>query len=136
MDKRVQFDFAIEFTNGGGIQGQGFRLDIAGETISDQELADYIVEDLRLLMVGKVQILNKQILAEKHKRQLVNGAAEQRLIDLSHIIKHGLVTYKGLPAPIICDYLSREESKKTYAEGTTFQIGKIEMVTNTGTYID
>ena len=46
MDKRVQFDFEIEFTNGGGIQGQGFRLDIAGNTISDQELADYLVRDM------------------------------------------------------------------------------------------
>jgi arylformamidase len=47
-----------------------------------------------------------------------------------------MVTYKGLPAPIICDYLSREASKASYAEGTTFHIGKIEMVANTGTYID
>jgi arylformamidase len=58
------------------------------------------------------------------------------LIDLSHIIENGLITYKGLPAPIICDYLSRENSKQFYEEGTTFQIGKIEMVSNTGTYID
>src|SRR5450432_2172102 len=57
-------------------------------------------------------------------------------IDLSHTIENGLVTYKGLPAPIICDYLSREDSKKIYEEGTQFQIGKIEMVSNTGTYLD
>ena len=60
----------------------------------------------------------------------------KKLIDLSHTIKDGLITYKGLPAPIICDYLSREDSKKHYAEGTTFQIGKIEMCSNTGTYLD
>ena len=59
-----------------------------------------------------------------------------KYIDLSHTIFDGLITYKGLPAPIICDYLSRENSKKIYDECTTFQIGKIEMVTNTGTYID
>lgn len=59
-----------------------------------------------------------------------------RLIDLSHTIEDGLVTYKGLPAPIICDYLSREASKKIYAAGTTFQIGMIEMCSNTGTYLD
>ena len=58
------------------------------------------------------------------------------MIDLSHTIENGLVTYKGLPAPIICDYLSREDSRKYYAPGTEFQIGKIEMVANTGTYID
>jgi len=61
MDKRVVFDFEIEFTNGGGLQGQDFRLDIDGDDISDEELAKYIVEDMRLLMVGKVTILNKKI---------------------------------------------------------------------------
>jgi arylformamidase len=60
----------------------------------------------------------------------------RNLIDLSHTIEHGLVTYKGLPAPIICDYLSREASRKHYAAGTEFQFGKIEMVANTGTYLD
>lgn len=59
-----------------------------------------------------------------------------RLIDLSHTVEDGLVTYKGLPAPIICDYLSREASREHYDAGTEFQIGKIEMVANTGTYID
>ena len=67
-DRRVQFDFEIDFTNGGGIQGQGFRLDIEGEDISDEELADYLVRDLRLLMVGETRILNKQIITERHKR--------------------------------------------------------------------
>ncbi len=57
-------------------------------------------------------------------------------IDLSHTISHGLITYKGLPAPIICDFLSREQSRQHYAPGTEFQIGKIEMVANTGTYVD
>jgi arylformamidase len=59
-----------------------------------------------------------------------------KLIDLSHGIEHGMITYQGLPAPIISDYLSREDSKSHYAEGTSFQIGKIEMVANTGTYVD
>jgi arylformamidase len=59
-----------------------------------------------------------------------------RLLDLSHTISDGLVTYKGLPAPIICDFLSREQSRQHYAPGTEFQIGKIEMVANTGTYLD
>lgn len=58
------------------------------------------------------------------------------LVDLSHEIERGLVTYKGLPAPIICDYLSREASRSLYPPGTEFQIGKIEMVTSTGTYLD
>lgn len=137
MEKRVQFDFEIEFTNGGGIQGQEFRLDIAGNDISDQELADYLVEDMRLLMVGKTKILNKQIITEQHKRKPIDRkATKEAYIDLSHTIEHGMITYKGLPAPLICDYLSREESRNLYEPGTEFQIGKIEMITNTGTYLD
>jgi len=58
------------------------------------------------------------------------------LVDLSHIVNSGMVTYKGLPAPLVCDYLSREASRGSYAEGTEFQIGRIDMVANTGTYVD
>ncbi len=59
-----------------------------------------------------------------------------RFIELSHVIEEGMITYPGLPGPVIRDYLSRDASKAHYAEGTAFQIGKIEMVANTGTYID
>lgn len=59
-----------------------------------------------------------------------------RLIDLSHEIEHGMVTYRGLPAPTISDWLSRDASRTRYAAGTTFQIGKIDLLANTGTYID
>ena len=138
-DKRVQFDFEIDFSNGGGLQGQAFRLDIGGEDISDRDLADYLVRDLRLLMVGGVRIRNKTIFAERHKRDTVAQAmlgAADCFIDLSHTIEDGMITYKGLPAPLICDHLSREQSRAHYAPGTEFQIGKITLVANTGTYID
>jgi kynurenine formamidase len=59
-----------------------------------------------------------------------------RYIDLSHAVEHGMVTYKGLPAPLICDFLSREASRERYESGTEFQIGQIDMVANTGTYVD
>ena len=130
-EKRVQFDFAVTFLNGGGLQGHDFRLDIPGDDIGDDELAEYLVRDLRLLMVQQVRITNKRIIVEPHKR-----GAGARHIDLSHIVEDGMITYKGLPAPIICDYLSREDSRANYAAGTEFQIGKIDMVANTGTYLD
>jgi len=57
-------------------------------------------------------------------------------VDVSHTIESGLITYPGLPAPVICDFLSREDSRKHYADGTEFQIGRIDMVANTGTYVD
>ena len=59
-----------------------------------------------------------------------------RLVDLSHTIEAGMITYRGLPAPVICDFLSREESRSHYAPGTEFNIGRIDMVANTGTYVD
>jgi kynurenine formamidase len=61
---------------------------------------------------------------------------EYELIDVSHSIEDGMITYKGLPGPVITDHLSREESKRHYSPGTQFHIGKIEMVANTGTYLD
>lgn len=139
--RRVQFDFEIDFSNGGGIQGQGFRLDLHGDNIADTELAEYIVRDLRLLMVGAVRILNKRIIREPHKRgepaaAPAQGASPRRMVDLSHSIEHGMITYKGLPAPLICDHLSREASRAVYAGQAEFHIGRIDMVANTGTYID
>lgn len=70
--------------------------------------------------------------------QLGNAGAGKRgrFVDVSHSIEHGMTTYPGLPSPIICDYLSREASRSGYAGGVEFQIGKIEMVANTGTYLD
>jgi arylformamidase len=62
------------------------------------------------------------------------GSAE--IIDLSHVIEEGMTTYKGLPGPHICDFWSREGSAANYDDGSTFQIGRIDMVANTGTYLD
>jgi arylformamidase len=61
---------------------------------------------------------------------------ERRLVDLSHTIEAGMITYKGLPGPEITDHMTREQSRANYAEGTEFQIGRISMVANTGTYLD
>ncbi|XXU01830.1 hypothetical protein WMF20_19255 [Sorangium sp. So ce834] len=62
--------------------------------------------------------------------------ASRILVDLSHAVEHGMVTYKGVPAPVLCDFLSREQSRAVYAEGVEFHIGRIDMVANTGTYVD
>lgn len=65
-----------------------------------------------------------------------HGHAPRRLVELSHPIRHGMVTYPGLPGPEISDHLSREASRGRYAPGTEFHIGRISMVANTGTYLD
>ena len=61
---------------------------------------------------------------------------EAQIVDLSHVIEHGMVTYQGLPGPHICDYWTREGSAASYDDGSSFQIGRIDMVANTGTYLD
>ena len=139
-DKRAVFDFEVRFSNGGGLQGQDFRLDVGQGDISDRQLAAAVIAELRLLMVAEVTILNRRIIDEAHRRSPVARAAplpgSTVLIDLSHTIEDGMITYKGLPAPLVCDHISRIQSRKTYAPGTEFQIGRIEMVGNTGTYLD
>ena len=61
---------------------------------------------------------------------------QEGLIDLSHVIEEGMVTYKGLPGPHLCDFWTREASAANYDDGSTFQIGRIDMIANTGTYVD
>jgi arylformamidase len=138
-ERRVVFDFEIDFANGGDLRGRDFRLDIDGDDVADATLADAIVADLRLLMVSAVRITNKRIVAEPHKRQKAadaEGPPRGAIVDLSHPIRDGETTYPGLPAPVIGTHLSREASRARYAPGTEFDIGTIAMVGNTGTYLD
>ena len=61
---------------------------------------------------------------------------EKGFVDLSHVIEAGMTTYRGLPGPLICDFWEREASAANYDDGSTFQIGRIDMIANTGTYVD
>jgi kynurenine formamidase len=103
-DHRVEFDFELEFTNGGALQGQGFRLDIDGESISDEDLATAIVADLRLLMVAEVRILRKHVIRERHKRRAApsggrRGRDGRVRIDLSHTVEDASNTGTCVDAP-------------------------------------
>ncbi len=139
MDHRVEFDFEITFTNGGGVQGQGFRLDIPGDDVGDAWIADAIVRDLRLLMVDEVRISSRRVFAEAHKRGVDRAPAAddaRTLVDLSHPIIAGMTTYPGLPVPSIRPFLARGDSGGRYAPGVTFAMDIIEFCGNTGTYLD
>lgn len=87
-EKRVVFDFDLCFSNGGGLQGQDFRLDISGDSISDEALALYIIQDLRLLMVKEVHILKKKIIDEEHKR--TEGRSSEPEIGTLHTTTEGI----------------------------------------------
>jgi kynurenine formamidase len=144
IEYRAEFDAEVTFANGGGLQAQGFRLDVPGAVVGEAQLADLFVRHLGLLMVGGVQVRNIRVMAEPHKgsrggpadRPAAAGTAAGELIDLNHVIEANMVTYPGLPGPLITPHLTRAQSRTMYAEDTEFAIDRISMIGNTGTYLD
>jgi len=136
---RAHFDARIEFANGGDLTATGFRLDLPSP---DADVERLLVQHLGLALVLKVELTNLSIVEEAHKgsRGIATGSATATtrgaLVDLSHVIRAGLVTYPGLPAPVITPHLTREQSIAKYAPGTQFAMDVITMIGNTGTYID
>ncbi|WFE38461.1 cyclase family protein [Micromonospora sp. WMMD998] len=136
---RAVFDAEVEFVNGGGLRTDGFRLDVPGPEVTDDELAALLVRHLGLLMVGEVRIRNRSVVAEPHKggRGVDPPAtAGRRLVELNHVIGDGMVTLPGWPAPRITEWLAREASRQRYAPGVEFHVARIDMIANTGTYVD
>lgn len=137
---RAQFDADVTFLNGGSLQVRGFRLDLPGPDETDQELAQHFTAGLGLLMVDTVRISNRSLLREPHKGPRAAPVAAcpdgGRLVELNHPIRNGMITYPGLPGPEISEHLTREASHALYAPGCEFHIGRINMVANTGTYLD
>lgn len=136
---RAHFDFTIAFANGGSMNGDGFRLDLPLEDMTAQEVGALLVAHLGLALVSDVELRELRIVEEPHRGSRgVESAApsEARVIDLSHVIEAGLVTYPGLPAPTITPHLTREDSRAKYALGTEFAMDIITMIGNTGTYLD
>ncbi|WP_368666158.1 cyclase family protein [Micromonospora sp. CV4] len=119
---------------------EGFRLDIPGREITDEDLAALFVRHLGLLMVADVRISAKTIIEEPHKggRGVAVGAADtgRRLVELSHVIHDGMTTLPGWPGPQIADWLTFAASRANYAPGTEFRVARIDMIANTGTYLD
>jgi kynurenine formamidase len=138
-DYRAHFDFDIRFANGGGLTGEAFRLDVPSPDIAERDLELLLVGHLGLTLVGSVAITGLEIVEEPHRgsRGVETAATEsRRVVDLSHPIRAGLVTYPGLPAPTITPHLTREDSRAKYAPGTEFAMDVITMIGNTGTYLD
>ena len=141
---RASFDAVIRFSNGGDLIAHGFRVDVPSPEVDEAAIAALFVASLGLLMTDSVELSNVEIFAEPHKgtrggpsdRGDGPPAAGGRLVELSHVIKAGMVTYPGLPGPDISPYLTREASRQRYAPGTEFAIDRLAMVGNTGTYLD
>ncbi|MGK3954069.1 cyclase family protein [Microbacterium sp. I2] len=140
---RAHFDFDIRFANGGGLVGTGFRLDLPSADLGEAEVATLLIQHLGLALVDDVELRGLRIVEEPHRgsRGVETapdrvGTASHRVVDLSHPIRAGLVTYPGLPAPTITPHLTREDSRARYAPGTEFAMDVITMIGNTGTYLD
>ncbi|MEV6596024.1 cyclase family protein [Actinoplanes sp. NPDC051346] len=139
-DYRAVFDAEVTFLNGGGLQTNGFRLDLPGADVTEADIAELFLAHLGLLMVERVRIIRHEIVAEAHKgphpEVAAPAAGPARLVELSHVITAGMVTYPGLPGPEITPHLTREASRALYAPGVEFAMDRISMVGNTGTYVD
>ena len=139
-DYRAHFDFDIRFANGGGLSGTGFRLDLPSRDLSEGEIARLLVQHLGLALVDEVELRGARIVEEAHRGsrgvETDASAGGARIVDLSHPIRAGLVTYPGLPAPTITPHLTREDSRARYAPGTEFAMDILTMIGNTGTYLD
>ena len=145
---RAHFDAVVSFVNGGGLSADGFRLDVPSAPVTEDELAELFVRHLGLALVGSVELRDVRIVAEPHRGSRGVEAATPgergdrgdrgatRIVDLSHPIRAGLVTYPGLPEPVITPHLTREASRERYAPGTEFAMDVITMIGNTGTYLD
>jgi kynurenine formamidase len=139
-DYRAHFDARIEFANGGALSAEAFRLDLPGPDLDEAAIGRLLVQHLGLALVGSVTLTNLRIVEEAHRGsrgiEAAAPASGRRVVDLSHRIRPGLITYPGLPAPRITPHLTREESRAHYAPGTEFAMDIIELVGNTGTYLD
>lgn len=142
---RAHFDARVEFANGGGLTAEAFRLDLphdlAPTDADEATVARLFVQHLGLALVGSVHLDRLEIVVEPHRgsRGIADAAAPphaRRVVDLSHVIREGLITYPGLPAPVITPHLTREDSRARYAPGTEFAMDVITMIGNTGTYLD
>lgn len=141
---RAHFDATVTFVNGGSLQTNGFRLDLPDAAKSEVEIAELFVRHLGLALVGDVRLTGLTIVEEQHRGSRgispepssTPEAARGHVVDLSHRIRAGLVTYPGLPAPTITPHLTRDDSVARYAPGTQFAMDIITMIGNTGTYLD
>src|ERR1700710_1769895 len=139
-DHRAHFDFVVRFANDGDLTGNGFRLDLPAEDLDEAAIGRLLVAHLGLALVDTVELSGLRIVEEPHRGSrgvaTAENVAASVVIDLSHPIRAGMVTYPGLPAPVITPHLTREDSRSKYAEGTEFAMDVITMIGNTGTYLD
>ncbi|BCJ44042.1 hypothetical protein GCM10010168_68450 [Actinoplanes ianthinogenes] len=132
---RAEFDAEVTFTDGGDLSARRFQVDVPHADVTEAEITERLIALLAPRPVDRARLSAVRVFGEP---AVIPGPrrARTRFVELSHVIRDGLTTYPGLPAPQISHYLSHAESRDRYAPGTEFSIDRISMVGNTGTYLD
>ncbi|WIM96921.1 cyclase family protein [Actinoplanes oblitus] len=132
---RAEFDAEVTFTDGGALSARRFQVDVPHPDVTEAEITERLLAVLAPRPIDRARLSAVRVFGEP---AAIPGPRrpQTRFVELSHVVRDGLTTYPGLPAPQVSRYLSHAESRDRYAPGTEFSIDRITMVGNTGTYLD
>ncbi|MFD0518663.1 cyclase family protein [Paractinoplanes durhamensis] len=133
---RAELDADITLASGGSLRARGLLVDVPHAEVSHPEIAACAVAGLGLRDVARVELDQVRIFAEEAAPGAGRSPGRIEYVELSHVIEAGMTTYPGMPVPVITAHRTWEQSRPYYAEGTEFSIDRIEMVGQTGTYLD
>jgi arylformamidase len=135
LQYRAELDAVVNLTSGGSLRIQGLRIDVPHPDVTRPEIAALLVAALGLRDVERVELAAARVFGDPAEP---TGGSPIRVefVELSHVISDGMTTCPGLPGPAISPHLTWAESRPRYAEGTEFSMDRIEMIGQTGTYLD
>ncbi|MEU8815495.1 cyclase family protein [Actinoplanes sp. NPDC048796] len=136
LQYRAEVTAAVTLTTGGGLRAEGLRVDVPHADVTTAEIEALLVRSLGLRDVERVELTGVRVFGEPASVAGEPGRGRTRFVELSHVIEAGMTTYPGLPGPAVSAHLTWADSRSRYAEGTEFSMERIEMVGQTGTYLD
>lgn len=135
LQYRAELDAAVNLTSGGSLRIQGLLIDVPHPDVTRAEIAALLVATLGLRDVERVELAAARVFGDPAE-PAGSSAIRVEFVELSHVISDGMTTYPGLPGPAISPHLTWADSRSRYAEGTEFSMDRIDMIGQTGTYLD
>jgi kynurenine formamidase len=135
LQYRAELDAAVILTGGASVRAQGLTIDVPHADVTQAEIAALLVAALGLRHVERVEVAACRVFGER-AAPTGRSAIRLELVELSHVIADGMTTFPGAPGPVISPHLTWADSRSRYAEGTEFSMDRIDMVGQTGTYLD
>ncbi|MFF5297005.1 cyclase family protein [Paractinoplanes globisporus] len=135
LQYRAELEAAVTLTSGGSLRTQGLRIDVPHADVTHAEISALLVAALGLRDVERVELDSVRVFGEQAEP---SGHSPIRLefVELSHVISDGMTTFPGVPGPAISPHLTWAESRSRYAEGTEFSMDRVDLIGQTGTYLD